>query len=256
MKKTLAILLALLAAASVTLASCNNKKKPVENGGGYYEEEDDTSDSSDIGGGNSTSDGGNSGTIDIPTDPNANYVDKNDVIYAGVELKLRATPSTSGTAVKTVPFGTKLNRSQSNGTWDKITLDGESTVYYVRNEWTTPSNANFQFEDCEDSAVTVKTTDSKVQFYLSPFVHNDLQTALQNAYLGDGFKASDFTAGYNLTRVAMNGAWVKVTFTGTVKGKTLENATFYIQAMHFTNGRLTDPTFPGQGGNDNPGGLG
>lgn len=260
MKKTLAIFLALLAAASVTLASCNSKK-PTEQGGngGYYEddESDDTSsDTPDVGG--TTNNPSGTGTSQnpggtIPTDPTANFTDKNDVIYAGVNLNLRTSPSTSGSGVKTVPFGTKLNRSQTNGTWDKVTLDGESTVYYVRHEWTATSNANFLFEDCEDAAVTVKTTENKVQFYLSPFVNDNLKVALENAYLGDGFKASDFTAGYTLTRVAMNGAWVKVTFTGTVKGKTCTNETFYIQRAHFTNGRLEDPSFPSQGGNDNPG---
>ena len=257
MKKTLAIFLALLAATSITLASCGGKKKPLEQGnsGGYIEEEDDVTTGNN--GGDSATNPGNNGTTGnnggIISDPNANYTDTNDIVYAGVALNLRTTPSTSGTAVKTVPFGTKLNRSQSNGTWDKVTVDGDATVYYVLHSWTSASNANFQFTECEPAPVTVKTTESKVQFYLSPFVNDDLEIALQNAYLQDGFKASDFTSGYTLTRVAMNSSWVKVVFTGTVKGKTLENATFYIQAAHFTNGRLTDPTFPGQGGNDNPG---
>ena len=184
----------------------------------------------------------------------ANFTDTNDIVYAGAHtLNLRTTPSTNGTVIKTVPFGTKLNRSQTNGEWDKVTLDGDTTVYYVLHSWTTTNNADFQFIDCTPASVTVKTTDSKVQFYLSPFVNNDLEIALENAYLKDGFKASDFYEGYTLTRVAMNSNWVKVIFTGTVKGRTVESATFYIQTKHFTNGRLSDPTFPGQGGSNNPG---
>ena len=266
MKKTLAIFLALLAAASVTLASCGNKKKPVEqgNGGSYIEDEyDDTTantngvgdsgTNTDTSGNNGTT--GNSGNTGV-SDPTANYTDTNDIVYAGVELRLRKTPSTSATAVKTVPFGTKLTRSQTNGTWDKVTVEGDTTVYYVLHCWTAASNANFQFTDCEPADVKVVTTESKVQFYLSPFVNNDLEMAVENAYLLDGFKASDFTEGYTLTRVAMNSSWVKVTFTGTVKGKTVENATFYIQAAHFTNGRLSDPAFPSQGGNSSVGGIG
>ena len=260
MKKTLAIFLALLAATSITLASCGGKKKPLEQGnsGGYIEEEDDVTTGNN--GGDSATNPGNNGTTGnnggIISDPNANYTDTNDIVYAGVALNLRTTPSTSGTAVKTVPFGTKLNRSQSNGTWDKVTLDGDTTVYYALHSWTTATDTNFQFADCDPSAVTVVTTENKIQFYLSPFVNDDLELAIQNAYQGDGFKAVDFAEGYTLTRVAMNSSWVKVTFTGTVKGKTVENETFYIQSIHFTNGRLSDPAFPSQGGNSGVGGIG
>ena len=256
MKKTLAIFLALLAAASVTLASCGNKKKPLEQGGGgsYIDDEydDDTTTNND--GNSNTGDTGNNGNTNV-SDPTANYTDTNDVVYAGVELNLRTTPSTNGTVIKTVPFGTKLNRSQTNGDWDKITIEGDSNVYYVLHEWTTASNANFTFTDCEHTAFTVvgAKEGKGVQFYYSPFVHNNLSTALNNAYLGTAFLASDLQ-NYTLTRVAMNSSWVKVIFTGTVKGKTLTDEVFYIQASHFNDkDRISDPTFPGQGGSNNPG---
>ena len=259
MKKTLAIFLALLAAASVTLASCGNKKKPLEQGGGgsYIDDEydDDTTTNNDGSNTGDTGNNGNTGNNNV-SDPTANFTDTNDIVYAGAYvLNLRTTPSENAVVVKTVPAKTKLNRSQTNGTWDKVTLDGDTNVYYVLNGWVTKNTADFDFVDCEDAAVTLKGT-TGVQFFRSPF-HAENGIAMKNALLEDAIVATDIEAGYTLKRVAMNSNWVKVTFTGTVnksgKKYTAENETFYIQAKHFTNGRIEDPTFPGQGGSNNPG---
>lgn len=263
MKKTLAILLALLTAATVALTACSpDDREPADNNDDDdidYVEDEDTDDKKP----KDTSD-----NDDDKNNGNSNNEEEDDkvpaVLYAGVELRLRSSTSTSSenNVVKTVPFGTKLNYVATSGSWYKVTLDGDSAEYYVQSKWLASGNAAFSFTDCEDADLTVETTSNKVVFYNSPFVCEDLETALQNALLGDGFLKTHFMDGYKLTAVATNSGWVKVEFVGTIKLSENKTATyaeanpgvFYVQMKSFTEGRISGLNT--SGGSGSVGGIG
>ena len=270
MKKTLAILLALLAAASITLASCsNNKKTPVDdadNDPDYdYQDDTDESESNTNPGGDTTNPGGTQGGTDNPI--TGGYVDRSGEVYAGVDLNLRTSPSASGNnnIAKTVPFGTKLICKATNGTWDKVTLEGGTDEYFVLTAWLASGNANFSFTDCEDVDITLSTTTAnKVIFFETPFESDNNSLYFENAACASGLTAADLSGlseneTYKLTKVATNANWVKVTFVGkitisannTFTAKADAPATFYIKAKAFTRGDIIDSTFDGgsTGGN-------
>lgn len=257
MKRTLAILLALLAAASITLTSCNlDDRQPV--GGNDdddidYSEDDDDDETKD--------------TDDKEDETNKKPTTQTlpSVVYAGVELNLRTSTNTSSSSniYRKVPFGTKLNYISTSGAWAKVKLDNDDTECYVQTQWLAETNTDFKFTDCDDQDITVATTENKVVFYFSPFVCQNLETALQNALFGDGFIKDNFQSGYKLTRLEMNDNWVKVSFVGTIKTSETKSVTyteqdpgiFYVQVKSFKDGRISDPTFPGNSGGSG-GGLG
>ena len=264
MKKTLLILLALLAATTITLSACSDSGKvPVDNG----DENDDienVDESTDEDTDEDTDD-----ETDDETQGNTSgdgYVDKNDTVYAGVSLRLRTSPSTASdnNIAKVVDFGTKLNRVSSNGVWDKVTLDGSDTVYYVDSDWVAAGNANFVFTNCETPVeITLSTTTSnKVVFFQSPFECEDNNKYFANAVCASGLSASNLSEGYKLTKVATNANWIKVTFVGTVtissnNSKTFTEeapATLYIKARAFERGDVVDPTY--SSGGSGVGGIG
>ena len=177
-----------------------------------------------------------------------------DTVYAGVTLKLRSSASdaSENNVVKSVPFGTKLNCISTSGAWYKVRLDGDDTDYYVQKKWTATSNSSFAFTYITLTDIKVETTTTKVVFYDSPFVCDDLESALQNALLGDGLIKTNFEDGYKLTAVATNDGWVKVKLVGTVtygnKSVTYAEAdpgVFYVQMKCFTTGRITGLTSDG-----------
>ncbi len=270
MKKTLAILLALLAATSITLASCKDDGRSTldddwnDEDNDYVESDDENDDTTDDGE-NTTGEqtpGGNEDENDPPVN-STGWETKDDTVYAGVDaLNLRSAPNGTNSAniVKQVNHGTKLNRKSTTGKWDKVTLDGSDTEYYVLHMFVSETNANFTFTNCE-SPVTLTFNSEKgmVCFYTTPFKIWDGDTLLyNNIWESAGVKAING----ELKKVALSdNGWIKVTVVGTIsldggKEKELtEPTTFYISNSDVTTGRIVDPDRP-NAGNGSGGGNG
>ena len=267
MKKTLAILLALLAATSITLASCKDDGRSTldddwnDEDNDYVESDDETDDTTDEGddtSNNQTPDDGENEN-DPPVNPTG-WEAKDDTVYAGVKINLRAEASTSSESLATIPFGSALSRSETNGKWDKVTYNGKTG--YVSHTYVSLNASDFSFTTYEtpvDITLSADTT-NKVLFYQTPFSPDkfsafDLDAG--NVLLASGVKAENLSDGYTLKKVAISqsGSWVKVELTGTVtiqgSTKTCNGEVFYIRALAFNRGDIVDSTW---NSGSNPGG--
>ena len=171
------------------------------------------------------------------------------VVYAGVELELYASMDADSEPVKTVPFGTRLDRSETDGTWDKVKLEGEDTEYYVLTKWISVNGANFEFKPCDDVCVVVKEKETFVMYY-TPFICCDGESCLENAVGKTEITLGNLNKQYDITKVEEGDNWVKVKFYGTIKTDDFSvtyykvaPATFYIQKKYFINGALDDVTY-------------
>lgn len=268
MKKTLAILLALLAATSITLASCKDDGRSTldddwnDEDNDYVETDDETDDNDDgddtsgsQGNGENNNDNNNDNTNTNPTD----WETKDDTVYAGVKIKLRAEASTTSETIATIPFGSALSRSETNGRWDKVTYNGKTG--YVSHTYVSLNSSDFSFNDCEPVSITLKENgDRNVCFYLTPFSpggFSNFETFSGNVLLASGLKAANLSKGYTMKKLAVSqsGSWVKVELTGTVtiqgSTKTCNAEVFYIRALAFNRGDIVDSTW---NSGSNPGG--
>ena len=267
MKKVLAILLAMML-MSATLVACEkeqpNLPEEEEEDDGYINSDPDDTD----GEGEQNPDDGeqnpNENTDQTPS--TSGWVTKNDTVYAGVQLRLRTSPSSAGTnnIAKSVDMGTKMNRSEANAKWSKVTLDGDSTTYYVSNAWLTSSNADFTFTDCADPvSLTINASDYNLCFFFTPYESEDQDAYFENVLGAGGFKLAAVTSGYSLKKIATSngGNWIKVQFVGTVtisgKAHTYTEAApgvFYVKMRAITRNDITDPTYTsGNSGTTIPG---
>ena len=253
MKKTLAILLALLAAASISLAACDedNERTPIggENGDDIEQVEDSDDEVTEDTKDNNNEDTNDQGGEDVGSN---GYVDKSGVVYAGVDLNLRTTDysTADSTIAKTVPFGTKLNLVASDGTWSKVKLDGDDTVYYALAGLTSAAQVNLT-ELEEPVAITLsETTANNVLFFNFPFESEDENLYWNNVALASGLKHANLSKDYSLKKVATSNKWAKVEFVGTitvgssVRTHTAENpGVYYIKDLAFSRGDIVDPTY-------------
>ena len=252
MKKILALLLVLLMVTSIVLVACQ-KKKPAR-------DDDNNDDYNNV----VTTDAA-SETEPLESDtfiPSGTWREVTGVVYAGVDnLNLRTAPQTgSSTIAKKVNAGQKLNRTETNGVWSKVTLDGDSTVYYVANTWLSTNGNNFSFTACDPVNLTINATDRSVVFFTSPFDNEDNDLYLDNAVCASGIKTQNVIGDYTLKKLAtsVNGAWIKVEFVGTIKINDKNQKTFdssapgvlYIKALSVSRGDIVDPTYTP---NDNTG---
>ena len=268
MKKTLALLLALFLLAA-TFVAC--EKEPVNNvpdddeDDGYINTDPDENENP---GNNEQNPNENE------QNPNENeqnpstsgWVTKNDVVYAGVQLRLRTSPSSASNnnIAKTVNMGTKMNRSEVNAKWSKVTLDGETTEYYVSNAWLASASGDFTFTNvAEPVSLTVNASDYSICFFYTPFESDDEDAYFENVLCAGGFKLKDVSSTYTLKKVAASasGNWIKVEFVGTVtisgKANTYTEAApgvFYVKTRAISRGDITDPTY--STGNENVPGHG
>ncbi len=251
MKKILALLLVLLMVTSIVLVACQ-KKKPVKN-----DENDDDYNNVE------TTDEASETQLESDTFiPNGTWREVNDTVYAGVDsLNLRTAPQTgSSTIAKKVNAGDKLNRTETNGVWSKVTLDGDSTVYYVANTWISTNASNFSYTECDPVDLEINATERNVIFFTSPFENEDEDLYFDNAVCSSGIKTSNVIGEYSLKKIATstNGAWIKVEFVGTIKINDANQKTYaaenpgvlYIKALSVSRGDIIDPTYTP---NDNTG---
>ena len=249
MKKTLALLLALLMITTISLAACKKDKTPS----GLADEDDDnfnaiTTDAES----ESESESGSDSKKPASTD----WVDKNDVVYAGVDrlnLRTSASASSSSNIAKKVDSGTKLNRISSNGIWSKVTLEGDTTEYYVSNDWLASNGGDFSFTACTPVDLTINESEYLLTFFESPFESDDNDLYFENTVCASGFKKENVKGEYSLKKIGTSatGSWIKVTFVGTIEisannKKTFsadEPGTLYIKLSAVSRGVVTDPTY-------------
>lgn len=250
MKKTLALLLALLMITTISLAACKKDKTPS----GLDDEDDDnfnavTTDENE-------SESESESDSDTKKPATTEWVDKNDVVYAGVDrlnLRTSASASSSTNIAKKVDSGTKLNRIASNGIWSKVTLDGETTEYYVSNDWLASNGGDFSFTSCTPVDLTINESEYLLTFFESPFESDDNDLYFENAVCASGFKKENVKGTYTLKKIgtSASGSWIKVTFVGTIEISSNNVKTFsteapgtlYIKQSAITRGVVTDPTY-------------
>lgn len=264
MKKTLAILLAILMLSAAFVACEKEPTPPVEDDedDGYIDTDPDgeqTPDGEQNPDGEQTPDGEQNPNTQTPS--TNGWITKNDVVYAGVQLRLRTSPSSSGNnnIAKSVEMGTKLNRSETNAKWSKITLDGETTEYYVSNAWIASSMGDFKYTTLtEPVSLTINASDYNIIFFFTPFESGDNDAYYENVLGAGGFKLKDVSSTYTLKKTATSesGTWIRVEFVGTVtisgKANTYTDAqpgVFYVKTRAIARGDITDPTYSSGSGN-------
>ena len=257
MKKTLALLLALLAAASIALASC--EKKPENNGDNgwdddidHVESKNDKDDEKESAEDTAAVESENNETENEILN-NTGWVATNDTVYAGVKLHLRTEASKNSSSIATIPFGTAITRAETNGSWDKVTYNGQTG--YVNHTYVSTNAGDFTFTAYEEAkAITLSTAEktNTVLFYQTPFSPDQYERFdldADNVLLASGIKAANLSEGYTLEKVAISqsGKWIKVKLTGTVtiggSSKVCEAETFYIRSLAFTRKDVIDDSW-------------
>lgn len=251
MKKILALSLALLMMAA-SLAACNKKPTtlPSEDDDDAYVSTNNNPNTSDP---TNPEDNQNPGSTTTPQ--TGAWVEQVDTVYAGVDLRLRtsASASNNNNVAKVVDFGTKLNRTETNGTWSKVTVDGDSQVYYVSNTWISTNAGHFNFTACDPVDLTINSTPNNIIFFTSPFECEDGDLYLENAVCASGIKLSNIEGTYTLkkTGASLSGSWIRVEFVGTIKISDKNTMTFtsdapgelYVKMLAIKRGDITDPTY-------------
>ncbi len=229
MKKILAIALALLMmAATVSLAACSKDdpepKDPDDDEFEYnYSSDTDEADPSD-------SDTDESDKKDNES-PTGEWIDKNDkVVVAMDRVVLREGPGRDYDTVATLSWNTVLDRKGTNGSWHKVSYEGQEC--YINADYTTREVNDFKFVDypeAEQVALHVKG-DFKINLRSTPF-YPEYDPADNVIFSGFGATETD-AEGESLKLIAKSesGNWYKVSFTGTWGSKTYENKICYLAA--------------------------
>ena len=263
MKKTLALLLALLMIATMALAACQKDKKPS----GLDDLDDEYNNLSDTD--FETEENESTSGSDTKKPVSNEWVDKNDVVYAGasnLNLRTSASASSSNNISKKVDSGTKLNRISTNGIWSKVTLEGNTQEYYVSNDWISSNASDFEITPCTAVALTINETTNNILFFESPFESYDgADLRYENVALASGFKKANVKGEYSLQKIgtSASGNWVKVKFVGTIEISSSNTKTFtadnpgefFVKIRAFNRGDITDPTYTG-GNTPSGGGIG
>lgn len=196
MKKILAIFLALVMILSVALVACSKDKATT--GGNSDDAEDD-----DI-------------FVQNSKDKETSDTDKDDKKTGGWEaaaypiycmatgLNVRSSDSTSSDKLGTLKIGDKLDATERNDDWYKVTYNG--VIAYVARDYVTASANEATFTDLGE-AKTMHVVDAK----------KDLQVVLRNDpvisddTIGMYFKGTDTGV---LTQIGSNadGSWYKVSY--------------------------------------------
>ncbi len=267
MKKTLALLLALLMLGA-SLVACQQQPTtpPDEEDDGYISTNKDNQNNEND---NNNNEGNNEGNNENPgnegneqPDNSTNvpqigaWVEQIDTVYAGATLKLRSSASkaSDNNVVKSVPFGTKLNRTDTNQEWSKVSLDGDSQTYYVLNAWLASNNGSFTFTDCTPVDLTINQTSNNIMFFKSPFESEDQNAYYANVICASGFQHDQVSyTSLKKTGVSANGLWIRIEFVGTITIGANNTKTYtdtqpgvlYVKMRSIERGDITDPTHSG-----------
>lgn len=264
MKKGLALCLAgLMLTAALTACKDDTPTTPsgsdADDDGYVYNNNNNNNNNTDNGtNGTGDSSTNGSGTTNGGTNTaTGTWVDAAGTFYAGDELRLRTSASSSGTnnIAKTVPLGTQLTRISTNGTWSKVTVSGDSTEYYVSNDWLASNGNDFSFTACEPVSLTINESSYNIMFFETPFEAGD-EVYYENVVCKSGFKLSNVSQGYTLKKIgtSASGNWIKVEFVGTITISSTNVKTYTAEAPGVlyvkmraikVHGSITDPTYTG-----------
>ncbi len=231
MKKILATTLALLMmATTVSLAACGkDDPDPVDPDDDDEFEYNYSSDSEN----ESDEDSTDSDRTDKDDNesPFGEWIDKNDKIVVAMDrVVLREGPGRDYEAVATLKWNTVLDRKGTNGTWHKVSYEGQEC--YVNADYTTREVNDFKFTDlptAEQIDLHVKG-DFKINLRVTPFYP---EYDPSDNVIFSGFSATETDSeGESLKLIAKSesGSWYKVSFTGTWGQKTYTNEICYMAA--------------------------
>lgn len=231
MKKTLALLLALITMLSFTLASCNKD--------GETEGSESETTNNDIFFGNQTEKPTEKPTEEVTTPP-AEFTAKVDTVYAMWYANVREEPNTSSEKLGSVEYKAALQRTETNGTWSKVSFVneyGETVEGYIANYLVTTNEALTKFENAEQ--ITMYVTASTLNLRATPWAE-DVQNGITSIKHGAAVKRLGTTG---------DGSWTYVEFTYTDNGesKTVTGYcnTKYLSATQPEEDATDGPTYEG-----------
>ena len=212
MKKLLAILLALATILTISLTACgkDDNQEPDDPDGDLIDEPFTPGDSTDSGDEepNDSQSGDDTEDTNNNTDVTVEFEAVSDTIYVLAPVaNIRKGPSTSFEIVAQAKYEKALTRTGTNGTWNRIELNGE-TVYIQANLTTNNKNV-ITFEDVENKTVYVNV-DEQMNLRTTPLYFDGYY---DNVYLVDG-KGLPRGAMLTLTGENVAGNWSRVEFSG------------------------------------------
>ena len=233
MKKVFVFTLALITVLSMSLAACKKNTTPnVTNG----DDEGEFIPMSTTTAGTGTGTGAGTGTTP------AVWSEKNDKVYVLGLSNVRGSASASGNLLGQVSMGTELTRIASNGTWEKISYNGNEA--YIRSYLVTTSQAEVTFTDVEKKAIHItvgSNADKPIQINLrtSPI----FDSALGDQNVGISGLTNKQTANGELQILAINGTktWLKVQFTGKDASGNDKSGTFYCRPTYIEEYKSSSP---------------
>lgn len=237
MKKILIAALALITVLTMSLTACGDTQNPEDENPNDdlisrddeeptdNEDEDNTDDKTD----DQTPDDSGDGPTQTPV---GGWTSAAATVYAKTASNVRENASKTSTSLGVVQMGTALTRVETNGTWDKITYNGNTA--YILSDLVTVSQNRVTFEDKTADDMTLHLTASnKTNLRSSPVVSDHVDN------LKGTIRAEDTANGtLKLAKLSADKAWAEVRFTGTDEnGKTfvgtevLYISTTYIQEL-------------------------
>ena len=220
MKKLLIAALALITVLTMSLAACSDNQTPETDNTWDDEYVDNT--------GDDTTDDDAEGD-DAPETPAGTWTAAAATVYTMTKSHIRENASTSSTKIDTVDMGTALQRTETNGTWDKITYNGATA--YILSELVTISKNRVTFNDrSSENLVLHLEADKQTHLRTSPF-YSDSDPDFNDA----GILTSTITNGncLKLLKLSADKAWAEVSFTGTLSGVNYDGSEkLYVRTTH------------------------
>ncbi len=216
MKKLLIATLALITALSISLAACS-KDKDTDTDIDDDPDDDLVARPSDDDDDTSTTTGEGD---DTTTTANGTWITKNDTIYVLTDCNIRSSATKTSEVKGTATMGTSYQRVETNGMWDKIVV-GENQWYILSVLATTSQQrATFVDKTAENKILHVKA-DTTLNLRCSPLFPDDNPN--YDNLVGSINATHTATDSLKLIAVSQDGAWAKVSFTGTTENnKTLD----------------------------------
>lgn len=241
MKKILIAAIALMTVLTMSLTSCESEPTPNEAGNGLdddiisrddesNENEDDSSNGENNETPNNSEDENNNNNTQTPVGV---WTAASGTVYVRTKAHIRESASKTSESAGIVEMGTALTRTETNGTWDKVTYNGNTA--YILSDLVTTSQSRVTFEDktAENKTLHLKE-DTKSNLRTSPVASdhvNNLAGTIGSEHTNSGT--------LKLVKLSKDGYWAQVSFTGTAEGgktfhgtEVLYIATTYIQELN------------------------
>ena len=155
-------------------------------------------------------------------------IDPSEAVYVTTnDLNLRAKPSTSGSVVARLPFGTKLERIGKNGEgWSKVLVNGYE--YYVASEYLTTEDVTGESFEMLEEALNKTVTADTLKIRTSPWMDDLDENVAGYLRKGDVVKCVAKSA---------DGYWYRIE---------LSEGTFYYVGALYLSGYVPGPVVPNE----------